>query len=227
MIETVIILPHRNREDDLKYFIDNSWPLIRRHLDNVKLVIVEQSDDGKLYNKGKSVNIAFKEYQHLTYNFIMNDIDINPTEKSIELYKSKVERDNIIGILSSPCITLGGVFKIDAQTIQDINGFPNDIWGWGTEDRVLYNRAILMNKKVNFNKKTSDKDYLTFFKRFDNYKRTHCQNISKIHPNAYMDNRSNEEKLKHMYVSGLNNIEYTIISREHIEPDIEHIKVVL
>lgn len=227
MFETVIILPQRNREDDLKYYIEHSLPLIRQHLENVKFVIVEQSDDGKLYNLGKSINIAFKEYQHLTKNFIKHDVDINPTEKSIELYKSKVDRDTIIGILSSPCITLGGIFKIDAQTIQDINGFPNDIWGWGTEDRVLYNRAILMNKKVYFNKKTSDKDYLTFFKRFDNHKRIQCQNISKIHPNVYTDNRSKEQKLKHMYASGLNNIEYTILSRKHIAPDIEHIKVLL
>ena len=223
--ETVIIVPQCNREDNLKYYIENSWPLICNHLSNVKLIIVEQSDDGKLYNKGKSVNIAFKEYQDLTNNFIMNDVDINPNEKSIEFYKSKLDHGNIIGILSSPCITLGGVFKIHAKTVQDINGFPNDIWGWGVEDRILYNRAILMDKKVHFNKKTSDKDYQTYFKQFNNYKRVNCPNISKIHPYAYKDNRSKEQKLKDMNSSGLNNLEYTIISRKHIYPNIEHIKV--
>jgi hypothetical protein len=41
------------------------------------------------------------------------------------------------------------------------------------------------------------------------------------------DNRSKEDKMKHMYLSGLNNLVYTVVSREHIGPHIEHIKVVI
>ena len=33
------------------------------------------------------------------------------------------------------------------STIQKINGFPNDVWGWGTEDKALQNRTEYYNIK--------------------------------------------------------------------------------
>lgn len=40
---TIIVIPYRNRERHLKYFIDNSIPLLKKHMDNMKVVIVEQT----------------------------------------------------------------------------------------------------------------------------------------------------------------------------------------
>ena len=52
-----------------------------------------------------------------------------------------------MGIYTSHCNTLGGIIKLNDKTIQKINGFPNNIWGWGTEDKALQNRAEFYNIK--------------------------------------------------------------------------------
>ena len=141
MYENIIAIPFRNRDRHLEYFIKNTVPLLQQHLPNTKVVVIEQTD-GKLFNRGALLNIAFKEYQNKTRYFFTHDVDLNPTKKMIEEYYIKeVNNTDVLGIYTSQCNTLGGIIKINNSTIHKINGFPNDIWGWGIEDKILQNRA--------------------------------------------------------------------------------------
>ena len=147
MYENIIAIPFRNREKHLEYFIENSVPLIEKHLPNTKVVVVEQNQ-GKLFNRGVLLNVAFKEYQNKTKYFFTHDVDLNPTLKCInEHYTKEVNDTDVLGIYTSGCNTLGGIIKIQDSTIHKINGFPNNIWGWGTEDKALQNRAEYYNIK--------------------------------------------------------------------------------
>ena len=114
-------------------------PLLKKHLPNSKVVVVEQNE-GKLFNRGAILNVVFKEYENKTKYFITHDVDLNPTEKCITKYYAKeVKNSDIIGIYTSIWNTLGGIIKVKNDTIYKINGFPNDILGWGTEDKAFFN----------------------------------------------------------------------------------------
>ena len=147
MYENIIAIPFRNRQEHLEYFIKNTVPLLQEYLPNSKVVVIEQNE-GKLFNRGMILNVAFKEYENKTKYFFTHDVDINPTEKCIkEHYTKQVNNTDVLGIYTSQYNTLGGIIKISNQTLHQLNGFPNDIWGWGSEDKALQNRAEYYNIK--------------------------------------------------------------------------------
>ena len=150
MYDNIIVIPFRDRDTHLEYFIKNTVPLLQEHLPNSKVVVVEQNE-GKLFNRGMLLNVAFKEYENKTNYFFTHDVDINPTKKCIEKYYTQlVDEEHVLGIYTSHCNTLGGIIKMKDSTIHKINGFPNDIWGWGAEDKALQNRTEYYNSSFAF-----------------------------------------------------------------------------
>ena len=164
MYENIIAIPFRQREKHLDYFIKHSVPLIEKNMPNTKIVVVEQNE-GKLFNRGAILNVAFKEYENKTKYFFTHDVDLNPTEKCIkDFYIKNVKNDDILGIYTSQFNTMGGIIKITNYTIKKINGFPNNFWGWGIEDKALQNRNILLflnnilqNRNILFKKQSKEK----------------------------------------------------------------------
>jgi hypothetical protein len=229
MYENIILIPYRKREKHLDYFIKNTVPLIREHLPNSKVVVVEQNE-GKGFNRGKILNVGFKEYENKTNFFITHDVDINPTEKSLrEYYNLDLEDNMVLGILTSPCNTLAPIVKISSVNIHKTNGFSNDIWGWGVEDKILQNRVELLNMEIvkkikNTNKSRDD----AFFKCFDDINdRKPIREIgykTNFHYNYY-HKLPEKEKHKLLNESGLNNLDYTIIERKQLDDIVELIKV--
>lgn len=234
MYKNIIIIPYRCREKHLEYYLENTVPLLKKFLPNSKLVVVEQVD-GKLFNRGKLLNVAFKEYQHKTDYFIMHDVDINPKEKTIkELYYPDIkDEDSILGIYTSKRDTLGGIVKISHKHIFLINGFPNDIWGWGTEDRVLQLRSKLFNLKkitnfLNDNQTRDDQHFKCFNDISDRIKINQKKNTQKhVHllKSKEFHALPDDEKKSIIYLNGLNNIEYKIINKKEINNFVEIIKV--
>ena len=222
MYENIIVIPFRNREKHLTYFIENTVPLIKQHLPNTKIVVVEQNE-GKLFNRGALLNVAFKEYENKTKFFFTHDVDINP---SIEVVKNIYSNKNIdmYRIKSGHNESLGGIIKVKHDIIFHINGFPNNIWGWGIEDRALYFRCYIKNINIIDNKKDS-------FKMIP-HKANHeiyvgeKKQISDIWRKPYIDKLEDKQKEDEMIMnSGLNNLKYTILERKNINDIVELIKV--
>ena len=226
MYENIIVIPFRNRDSHLEFFIKNTVPLLQEHLPNGKVVVVEQNE-GKLFNRGMLLNVAFKEYENKTKYFFTHDVDINPTEKCIkEHYTKHVNNTDVLGIYTSQCNTLGGIIKLNNKTIHQINGFPNDIWGWGTEDKALQNRAEYYNiKKItNLTNNFEHPEYLLRYNDVDDRERKYISQNTYKHYNLFKSLNS-ETKLQEIMSSGLNNLEYTIIERKMIHDMVELIKV--
>ena len=229
MYDTIIIIPYRAREKHLKYYLENTVPLLQKHIPNGKVVIIEQDWNNKLFNRGCLLNIGVKEYENKTKYYIFHDVDIIPQEKCIEqLYTNK--SFDVVRIYTGHKTSLGGICKFTHDSIQEVNGIPNYIWGWGIEDRVLYYRNVIMNKNIS-------PIYNNSFK-FE--KLPHPHNGTNTHANNYGGKNSISEnenyifklndykkQLEHIMSSGLNNIKYKILERKNINNYVELIKVTI
>jgi len=223
---TIIIIPYRNRERHLKYFIDNSVPLLKKHMDNMKVVIVEQTQ-GKPFNRGKLLNVVFKEYEDECKYIITHDVDINPKKKAItELYNGEVDDNVFKGILTSPCDTLAPIFKTNIKNLFVINGFPNNIWGWGVEDKAIQNRVEFYKLNIEKNLKnprdkvgTDNEVFQSYFKAFNDINDRDRRFESKHHELHYImwKNLSNIEKDKCIIGNGIDSLTYKLVTKEIIE----------
>ena len=221
MYENIIAIPFRNRDRHLEYFIKNTVPLLEQYLPNSKVVVIEQKD-GKLFNRGALLNVAFKEYENKTKLFFTHDVDMNP---SSEIVKSIYTKENIqmFRVKEIHDSSLGGVIKVKHDVIFDINGFPNNIWGWGIEDRALYFRCIIKNIQITDNKHQEFKimPHISNSETYSGEKKI----ISDMWTHDYINKLDNKQKEDMIMSSGLNNLKYTIIERKMIHNMVELIKV--
>ena len=231
MAENVIVIPYRNRERHLEYYINNTLPIIKENLPNTKIVVVEQNE-GKLFNRGALINVAFKEYSDKTKYFITNDVDTYPTKKCLdELYSKPIDDKHVFAIYSSQCNTLGGIIKITSNVIKMINGFPNNIWGWGVEDKALQNRTEMFNiKKIPalIARDGLAREYPEYLTRFNDVAdRIRSSNFIQTDDFHYRiwPRISHKDKMKYITENGISTLKYTIIHRKQIDEIIEIIKV--
>jgi len=221
MYENIIAIPFRDRDAHLKHFIKNTVPLIEEHLPNTKVVVVEQNK-GKLFNRGAILNVAFKEYQNKTKYFFTHDVDIIPTLDKVKTIYTREDID-VFRIKSAHNTSLGGIIKVKHDVIFDINGFPNNIWGWGIEDRALYFRTLIKNINI---KSNNNESFKTLQHRPNNIRYTgEKKRISDMWRKHYIDSLDDKQKEDMVMNSGLNNLEYTILERKMIHDIVELIKV--
>ena len=145
-----IIVPYRNnkyqsRDKQLAIFIEyyNSF------IPNMDIFVIEQSDDGKKFNKGAILNIAFKiiTKNHKYDMYIFHDVDlISPPEfKNIYSYVSDIPI-HIASLWKEKYKFgefFGGIISYTEKIYNKINGFPTKFYGWGGEDDAVYNRLVL------------------------------------------------------------------------------------
>lgn len=228
MNNTVIIIPYRNRQQHLDYFLNNTYRLIQKCMADCKIVIVEQAND-KLFNRGFLLNVAFKEYLDKTKYFITHDVDINPTEDIINTYYTKNIPDNsVMGIYTSAANTLGGIIKLTPAVANQVNGFPNSFWGWGAEDKAFQNRCEFMNVNISKNILNNDPNRFTYFNIFNDVDdRIRANDIDERHNIEYniFKTYSPEQKKSHILNSGLSSIEYKIVDIQYTLQNVEHIYV--
>jgi hypothetical protein len=225
--ENIIIIPYRNRKEHLELFIKDVIPLFEKYLKPFKVVIIEQ-EVGKLFNRGMLLNIGFNEYKDKSKYFFTHDVDIYPNEKCIKEIYTKEEYNNIVGIYTSDCNTLGGIIKFTTNNFKKLNGFPNNFWGWGVEDKALQNRVEYMKIQINKTILKNDKnrfDYFTIKNDVDDRLMDTLFNDKTHFEYNIFNTLIDSIKIKYIMNSGLNNLTYKIISRENINENIEIIKV--
>ena len=221
-MKNTILIPYRNRESELTYFLNNSYPLLKKNLEELEILVIEQVD-GKQFNRGKILNIGFNESESDYY--FTHDVDINPLEEIIKtLYNEEVLCNDIMGIYTSCNNTLGGIIKFRSSTYENINGFPNNFWGWGCEDKDLQNRAEFKSINVVKNILDVDPEKDQYFKIFDSHVR---DKICPHHNFVYnlWENTSIEDKEKYIENNGLSTLNYKIIKEEMLMDNVKKITV--
>ena len=221
-MRTIIIIPYRDRQENLEYFLNHSVPLLKKYISNIKIVVVEQVP-GKLFNRGLMLNIGFQEVEG--ENYFTHDVDINPLEHTIkDFYNKHINENDIMGIYTSQCNTLGGIIKFKKSTFININGFPNNFWGWGCEDKDLQNRAEF--KKVNItknilNNNPNKENYFTIFD--DGGREMEISHSNFVY--AQWKNLSDSDKEIYLENNGLTTLNYKKIKQETLMEDVIKITV--
>ena len=232
MFEYIILIPYRNREKHLEEFIRDVIPLFEKHMSSFKIVIIEQ-EQCTLFNRGKLLNIGFNEYKHLGNTFFNHDIDVIPTEKAIqEIYLTQPNRPvkGFTGLLNSSCNTLGGIIKFDKETFELCNGYPNNFWGWGVEDKALQNRAEFNNIPITKNiteKSTNLLEYFTIKNDINDRHQDYKFGMKTHFEYDWFKKLPREKPLQYINNSGVNKIEYILLERIQLHPYVELIKVKL
>jgi len=138
-----ILVPYRNREDHLKYFV----PTIKEYLNDKgiqnSIYIIEQGNK-KPFNRGKLLNVGYELFKDECDYFCFHDVDLIPQEDSCD-YSVVHRPTHLASRLSKFNYQLvydeyfGGVTLFTKNHFELINGFSNEYWGWGYEDDdILY-----------------------------------------------------------------------------------------
>lgn len=211
-----IIIPYRNNSDNVrKNHLDHLYSHMTKILKNVefKIFVIEQSDDGKKFNRGKLLNIGLKIAMDEKYRILItHDVDLLPQENILNYYLKKFKFPMHIAWQWKTKYTFseyfGGIVSFNPTSVKKINGYPNDFWGWGGEDDALYNRVAHTIGKIG---------------------RPIIGDIEDITHNGPTKDTINDEKkqnilndLKKWKTDGLNNLSYKIINKE---TDVNYLKL--
>jgi len=155
-----IIVPYRDlhaeqqRAAHLQKFVPHMNQFLsklkrRGLLSNYHIYIVEQSNDGRKFNRGKLLNIGFdfakkqKGRNHDVY--IFHDVDLLPQDDLGTWYakfpKTPLHIARVWDRYSNNPKYMGGVVSFSSSDYKRINGYPNTFWGWGGEDDEMQNRC--------------------------------------------------------------------------------------
>ncbi len=120
------------------------------------VVVVEQSDDDRRFNRGQLLNVGFREARsecgQQLVSAIFHDVDLLPSPGLLRYYAEPPRRGRPAHIAAPTTwrkydmpgysdIFFGGVTAFHPPDFEACNGYPNEYWGWGMEDDQLRLRA--------------------------------------------------------------------------------------
>lgn len=139
-----VIVPYRNRESHLNVFI----PYLEDYLTSKKIpfeiFIIEQKDN-KPFNRGKLLNVGYKESGNDFDYFCFHDVDMLPIKVDYSYCDRPTHLADKVDGEESFYNYFGGVTIVNKLDFKIINGYSNEYWGWGFEDDDLLQRCIQCN----------------------------------------------------------------------------------
>jgi hypothetical protein len=187
-------LPFKDRKGKYQTALDSFIEPFKDYIstnitnDEIEIFIVEQSGglkydnhDEELFNLGRTINIGFDLYKEVIKNndaFFFHPIDLLPVDVDYNIqYTTKFCCQE-----HSPDGAFYKSMGFVAEDFIKVNGFNNDMWGWGGEDDELLKRFTLNNittgnKINNYIKLCNDGNGLV---DSDHYMPTHSTNLDKL-----------------------------------------------
>uniref|UniRef100_A0A8C9NYH4 Beta-1,4-galactosyltransferase n=1 Tax=Spermophilus dauricus TaxID=99837 RepID=A0A8C9NYH4_SPEDA len=152
--KVAIIIPFRNRQEHLKYWLYYLHPILQRQQLDYGIYVINQAGD-TMFNRAKLLNIGFQEaLKDYDYNcFVFSDVDLIPMDDH-NAYRCFPQPRHISVAMDKFGFSLpyvqyfGGVSALSKQQFLTINGFPNNYWGWGGEDDDIFNRLVFRGMSI-------------------------------------------------------------------------------
>jgi hypothetical protein len=144
--KVVIIVPFRESINDpgtrtkqldkFTEYYSNSFTSIYK-IEKPQILIIEQSNDGRGFNRGALLNIGFELAKKSSPDvYIFHDVDLISAESLVPLYYMKTNYPIHIASLWKEKYNFstffGGIVSFDEKSYEKINGFPNSLYGWGS-----------------------------------------------------------------------------------------------
>jgi hypothetical protein len=139
-----IIVPYRNRFDQLEEFKREMKKYMNRKKIPYEIFIIEQ-DDAKLFNRGMLLNIGYTYAKKENCDYVVfHDIDMLPFRVDYSYSEIPVHMATRFRNFDRTIFDeyFGGVTLFPMDTFEKINGYSNKYWGWGYEDTDLLYRCI-------------------------------------------------------------------------------------
>ncbi|KAM6473072.1 beta-1,4-galactosyltransferase 1 [Liasis olivaceus] len=206
--KVAIIIPFRNRDEHLKYWLFYLHPILQRQQLDYGIYVINQ-DGQETFNRAKLLNVGFtealKEYDYDC--FVFSDVDLIPMDDR-NIYKCYDQPRHLSVSMDKFGFRLpynqyfGGVSALSKEQFQKINGFPNNYWGWGGEDDDIYNRLVFKGMGISRPDAAIGK----------------CRMIRHVRDTKNEPNPQRFNKIAHtketMKSDGLNSLTYTVVKTD-------------
>mmetsp|Transcript_14273 Transcript_14273/g.42576 ORF Transcript_14273/g.42576 Transcript_14273/m.42576 type:complete len:409 (-) Transcript_14273:15-1241(-) len=149
-----VVVPYRDlhveqaRAAHLARFVPHMARFLAAHCADYRIVVVEQSNDGRKFNRGQLLNAgALLAKDRGCDSLIFHDVDLLPSDELGPWYRALPLDDRPCHLArvwdrySGNPDYFGGVAAWTVGDFDRINGFPNNFWGWGGEDDEMMRRA--------------------------------------------------------------------------------------
>ncbi|KAG6612587.1 putative beta-1,4-galactosyltransferase [Phytophthora cinnamomi] len=143
--------PAQKRRAHLDEFVPYMTAFLQRHCASKSasfhIFILEQSLDGRKFNRGKLLNAGFDMARNDYDVYIFHDVDLLPGDDLAEFYTTAprlgpMHVARVWDRYNESSNYFGGIVAFTRQQFIRVNGFPNNFWGWGGEDNELYSRVV-------------------------------------------------------------------------------------
>lgn len=186
---------------------------------NYDIIVVEQNE-GELFNIGKLKNIGFdylinvknKKYD----NIIFSDIDIIPDSDLLEYYFKITDSLNSLSNFGTRYDSnnvnskfVGALISTTPAFFNELNGYPNNFFGWGDEDTNILLRLSELSKILYANKKGKIID----LEEINNRHKTVGEKLEELNENKMREVNVYEKNknYKNFKKNGLSNLNYDIL----------------
>ena len=129
-----------------------------------------------------------------------------------------IKPEEILRLYSAHAECFGGIMKYNKDVFIKMNGYPNDIWGWGIEDRALFYRSkicnfTVLNEENRFRKSNISVYHIRLMLIITREDKKKQSDLWK----PYILNLPEVEQKKFITGNGLDNIKYKVISKEVLD----------
>lgn len=154
MYKLGIIVPYRNRPEQLEIFKEHILQYVQDTLDADYIIIVVDQVDKKKFNRGKLLNIGFLEAKKQNCDYVIfHDVDMLPVDvdykyenKPLQLANNFIKDGDFDRTIQRNYF--GGVTLFPVGDFEKINGYSNLYKGWGFEDDDLLLRCRQLNLEL-------------------------------------------------------------------------------
>ncbi|XP_060052594.1 beta-1,4-galactosyltransferase 1-like [Erinaceus europaeus] len=206
--KVAIVIPFRNREAHLSYWLHCLHPVLQRQQLDYGVYVITQAGE-QLFNRAKLLNVGFREaLQDGDYDcFVFSDVDLVPMDDR-NAYRCFPQPRHLSVLVDRFGFFLpyqeyfGGVSAMSKQQFLATNGFSNNYWGWGGEDDDMFNRLTLQGMSL-----SRPRPWVSKFRMLRHWR----DKKNEASPQRFQRVAQTKEA---MFSDGLNTLSYRVVGRQ-------------